>query len=252
MSFFLKLKNSIPNTLTICNLLSGCLSIVASFEGFPVWSGVFILIAATFDFLDGLMARILKAYSDIGKELDSLADIVSFGLAPAVILFNFLKSVLLIQTIDYDDLSFKNVFILMSPFIITAFSAIRLAKFNIDNSQQYEFRGLPTPANAIFIAWLPFILSSYNLKSMFIILNINSILLLIFIHSFLLVSNIPLFSLKLKSLKWADNKLLYIFLIVAAVLVLLLKMYSVPIIIWIYILIGILRYLSKLFVQKLK
>jgi len=142
----------------------------------------------------------------------------------------------------------KNLLILMSPFLITIFSAIRLAKFNIDERQTKEFIGLPTPANAIFFACLPIILAQYNLYAFFVILNLKTLLFVIFIHSILLVLPIPLFSLKIKSFKWNENKFLYIFLISAAVIILIFKLYAIPFIIWLYVLIGFIR----LFYNKLK
>lgn len=242
MKLFIRIKNSIPNFLTLMNLFSGCLSILATVEGYPVWSGVFIFIAAGFDFLDGFAARLLHATSSIGKELDSLADLISFGLAPSFIVFGFLKSVLLINHIENDDFTMSTLLILASPFLIVLFSALRLAKFNIDERQTIEFIGLPTPANAIFFAWLPILLSSYDLTSFFIILNLKSLIIVTIIHSFLLVSPFPLFSLKIKSLHWKGNQIRYIFIAATILLILFLKSYSVPFIIWLYILTGIIRY----------
>ncbi|NMD00313.1 MAG: CDP-diacylglycerol--serine O-phosphatidyltransferase [Bacteroidales bacterium] len=246
MKLFISIKNSIPNFLTLMNLFSGCLSILATVEGYPIWSGVFIFIAAGFDFLDGFVARLLKATSSIGKELDSLADLISFGLAPAFIVFGFLKSVLLINHIESDDFSWVNIFILASPFLIALFSALRLAKFNIDERQTSEFIGLPTPANAIFFAWLPIILSSYDLTAFFIILNLKSLIFVTILHSFLLVSPFPMFSLKIKSFHWKGNQIRYIFIAATIILILFLKLYSVPFIIWLYILTGIIRYIILL------
>jgi len=242
MKLFISIKNSIPNFLTLMNLFSGCLSIVATVEGYPVWAGIFIFIAAGFDFFDGFAARLLKATSSIGKELDSLADLISFGLAPSFIVFGFLKSVLLINHIEHDDFTLTNMLILASPFLIALFSSLRLAKFNIDERQTTEFIGMPTPANAIFFAWLPILLSSYDLTSFFVILNLKSLIVVTILHSLLLVSPFPLFSLKIKSLKWKGNQIRYIFLGVAVFLIIFLKLYSVPFIIWLYILTGIIRY----------
>lgn len=244
MKLFINIKNSIPNFLTLMNLFSGCLSIVATIEGYPVWSGIFIFIAACFDFFDGFAARLLKATSSIGKELDSLADLISFGLAPSFIVFGLLKSVLLINHIESDDFTWSTILILASPFLITLFSALRLAIFNIDERQTTEFIGLPTPANAIFFAWLPILLSSYDLRSFFLILNLKSLVVVTILHSLLLVSPFPLFSLKIKSFKWQGNQIRYIFLGTTLLLIAILKWYCVPFIIWLYIVIGIIRYFS--------
>ncbi len=247
MSFLKKIINNIPNILTLFNLLLGTFSIVATLEGYPVWAGIFIITAAFFDFFDGLAARILKATSNLGKELDSLADIISFGLAPAFIVFAFLKSVLLINNFEADDINLKNLVILASPFLITVFSAIRLAKFNIDTRQETEFIGLPTPANAIFFAWFPIMLSQYELSVFFMILNLKTLLTLIFIHSLLLISPLPLFSFKIKTFDFKTNIWLYIFLILTLISIFLLKLYSVPFIIWLYVFIGIIRLLFNKF-----
>lgn len=226
------------------NLFSGCLSIVASVEGYPVWSGIFIFIAAGFDFFDGFAARLLKATSSIGKELDSLADLISFGLAPSFIVFGFLKSVLLINHIENDDFIWSNILILATPFLITLFSALRLAIFNIDERQTTEFIGMPTPANAIFFAWLPILLSNYDLTAFYLVLNLKTLIIVTIIHSLMLVAPFPLFSLKVKSLKWEKNKIRYVFLIISIFLVFALKMYSIPVIIWLYILTGIISYFT--------
>lgn len=244
MKIFKRIKNSIPNFLTLMNLFSGCLSILATMEGYPVWSGIFIFVAAIFDFFDGFAARLLKATSFIGKELDSLADLISFGLAPSFIVFGFLKSVLLINHIETTDFTLFNILILSSPFLIVLFSALRLAKFNIDERQTTEFIGLPTPANAIFFAWLPILLSNYNLTAFFLVLNLKALIIVTIIHSLMLVSPFPFFSLKIKSLQWGKNKIKYVFLIISIFLVFALKMYSVPVIIWLYLLMGIIRYFT--------
>ncbi|OZA56958.1 MAG: CDP-diacylglycerol--serine O-phosphatidyltransferase, partial [Sphingobacteriales bacterium 39-40-5] len=141
------MKKHIPNSVTCLNLFSGCLGIVFAFQGNLIWASYAIVIAAVFDFFDGMLARLLKAYSDIGKELDSLADMVSFGVLPSVIIYQLFA---LSPQIDFgaDWLSF-------SAFIIAVFSALRLAKFNIDTRQSENFIGLPTPANALLIASFP-------------------------------------------------------------------------------------------------
>ena len=185
----------VPNTITCLNLFSGCLAVVAAFNSAPQLAFILILIAALFDFMDGLAARMLHAYSAIGKELDSLSDLVSFGFAPAVIVFNALSNTDIHESLTY------------FAFIIVIFSALRLAKFNIDERQTTSFIGLPTPANAIFWGGLFSIYSDFMVSHPYLIIG------LIAIMSLLLVAEIPLFSLKFKSLKWGDNVIRYIFLI---------------------------------------
>ncbi len=243
MNFLYLIRQNIPNGLTCLNLLFGVFSIIATFEGYPVWASVFIFVAVFFDFIDGLTARLLNARSEIGKQLDSLADLISFGLAPAVIVYSFLKSVLLISHIEPDDFSVINLFILSAPFLITVFSALRLAKFNIDSRQELEFIGLPTPANAIFFAWLPIILNQFDLRMFFLIFNLKTLITVTILHSFFLISPFPLFSFKIKSFLWKGNEFRYVFILVSIILVILFNIYSVLLIIWLYLLIGIFRYL---------
>ena len=140
------MKKHIPNTITSLNLFSGSIAIVMAFEGAYIWVVFWVIIAAIFDFFDGMAARLLNAYSDIGKELDSLADVVSFGVAPAVAVFTLLRN----DIIYHESLIFIQPYIPYLAFVIPIFSALRLAKFNIDERQTSSFIGLPTPANALF------------------------------------------------------------------------------------------------------
>ena len=228
----------IPNTLTLANLLLGCLSIVSSFEGNLLLAGYLILFAAVFDFLDGFSARLLKAYSPLGKELDSLSDLVSFGVAPSVIVFHLLKSAL--------GLSASQGFtegnaILAIPFLIAVFSALRLAIFNIDTRQTSSFIVLPTPANAIFIVGLVLGQNS-SFSHFFDVLTASSTALavMVIILSALLVSPIPMFSLKVK--KGAGFKDLWaqVMLILGGVIAItFLGLASVSIVILAYILLSI-------------
>jgi len=206
----INIKKHIPNAITCLNLFSGCLSCVMAFEGNYAMAAVFIYVAAVFDFLDGFAARLLKAYSAIGKELDSLADCISFGLAPGLIMFSIFQDV----SFPYMPEFFVE-YIPYLAFIIPVFSALRLAKFNIDERQTSSFIGLPTPANSIFIASLasnlPCFFVSYGIFLVFIVL----------IFSHLLVAEFPMFSLKIKNLKWEENSLLFLFLVLSAVILIL-------------------------------
>jgi len=249
----MKFFKYIPNFITCLNLVCGSLSVVSSFEGFPVLSALFIFLAAFFDFFDGFFARLLKAYSNIGKELDSLADLISFGVAPAVIIYNLLKPVLLISEISFEEIKITEILILVSPILIIVFSALRLAKFNVDERQQTSFIGLPTPANAMFIASLPLILSlTSSLKFYFIILNLKFLLPLIFIQSFLLVSPLKMFSLKFKNLSFVQNKIKFIYLIVLLVVAVLFFIFSInfilmlPLSIALYVLLSIFNIFIKI------
>ncbi|MUP36490.1 CDP-diacylglycerol--serine O-phosphatidyltransferase [Labilibaculum euxinus] len=229
----------IPNSITCLNLLSGCTASLMAMEGYLVNAAFLILLAAVFDFFDGLAARVLKAYSPMGKELDSLADMVSFGFAPGVIALAYLKNAVLgSPSADFvpAELSYSQIALLLSAFIIPIFSALRLAKFNIDTRQTSSFIGVPTPANAMFWASLPLVLHYGNYPQIEISLA-NPILLIatILITSYLLVTEIPMFALKVKSLAWKENKIRYLFLITLLVLAILLKWLVIPMILFVYI-----------------
>lgn len=210
----------IPNTITCFNLLSGTVGIVYALEGNYTVALCAVLLSAVFDFLDGLAARALKAYSAMGKELDSLADVVSFGVVPAAMLYHALS--------QSADLPFE--YFPFLAFILTAFSALRLAKFNVDERQSTSFFGLAVPANAIF--WVGAVYGYGELVQQ----NIYIVLGLMILFSYLLISEIPMFSLKMKNLSWKDNYVIYIFLIGAIILASLYFLYSLPFIILWYIL----------------
>jgi len=233
----MKIKNLIPNAITLLNLLCGCFSIVSAFEGDLIGSAYFIFLAAVLDFLDGTFARILNARTEIGKQLDSLADMVSFGLAPGFILFHLISNSLIVTGMQITD----NVFPYFA-FFVPVFSAVRLAKFNIDTKQKNSFIGLPTPANAILIASFPLILF-YENENSFITINILQntwvLISLSVVLSILLVVNLPLLSLKFKTMKFSDNLNRYIFLFLSIILLIALKFHAIPIVILLYIIVSI-------------
>lgn len=236
----------VPNTITSLNVLSGSLSIIFALEGNMVAAGFLILAAAVFDFFDGMSARLLGAYSDMGKELDSLADVISFGLAPATIAHVMVRKTFLPCT-DLAYASAGQLFLVFFPFIITVFSALRLAKFNIDTRQTESFIGLATPANAMVWASFPIILF-YQPQSFLagIIVNTWFLLALSLVMSLLLVAELPMFSLKFKNLSWATNKVRFLFLAVNLALLVLFKIAGIPLIIlWYILLSGILALTKK-------
>jgi CDP-diacylglycerol--serine O-phosphatidyltransferase len=215
------IKKHIPNALTCANLLSGCVGIVYAFQNRLDIAAYAVLISGIFDFFDGNMARILNVKSPIGKELDSLADMVSFGFLPGVVMFKLLEQTH--STFEY--LPFFG-------FLITIFSCLRLAKFNIDTRQTEDFIGLNTPMNTLFIVSLPFIQREYPAL-------IGSTLLLVcltILMSWLLISEIRIYSLKFGTMSWADNKIKFVFLIVSAVLIAFLKFAAIPFVLILYIL----------------
>ena len=221
-------KKHIPNSITCLNLISGCIATYWAFQGDAQLALLFIVIGAVFDFFDGMVARLLHVSSPIGKELDSLADDITFGFAPSAIVFNFLVPLTthLSPIIPY------------LAFIMAAFSALRLAKFNLDERQALGFIGLPTPANALFwgsllvglgeeIATLPY--AGYL------------ILAGVLISSYLLVSEIPMFALKFKSWGWQGNEVKYIFLLTCIPLLLLLEVSGLAAIIAWYVILSVLN-----------
>jgi len=229
----------VPNTITSFNVLSGCLSVVFAFEGLLIWAGLFIFMAAVFDFFDGMSARLLHAYSAMGKELDSLADVISFGLAPASIAHVMVRNAVIPQ-LALNEASFVQLLIIFSPFILNVFSALRLAKFNIDTRQTESFIGLATPANAMVWASLPFVSKSYpNSSVAYIIENPFFIIILSAVMSFLLVSELPMFSLKFKNLTWSSNKIQWVFMSGNFVLLVVFQLAAIPLIIIWYILLSI-------------
>ena len=201
------MKKHIPNLCTSLNLFSGCIACVMAFEGAYLWVVVWVIIGAIFDFFDGFFARLLKAPSLIGKELDSLADMVTFGLAPSLIVFRFLSDNV---AGGIPTLEIINPYIPYFAFVLSVFSALRLAKFNIDERQTSSFIGLPTPPNALF--WISYIygIHEFGLTSYpWIVITI----VLIVVFSLLMVSEIEMFSLKIKNIGIKGNELRYLLIV---------------------------------------
>ena len=195
----MKLLN-IPNTITCLNLISGCIATYWAFQGDYRMALLFIVIGAVFDFFDGMVARLLHVSSPIGKELDSLADDITFGFAPSAIIFSYLSHLT----------SYISPLIPYLAFIMAAFSALRLAKFNLDERQTLGFIGLPTPANALFWGALIGGLQGYDIHFEGIEWCIIAG---VFISSYLLISEIPMFALKFKTWGWKGNEIKFIFLL---------------------------------------
>lgn len=221
------MKKHIPNAITCANLFSGCIGVVFAFKGELEIAAYFVIFSGIFDFFDGMVARLLHVKSAIGKELDSLADMVSFGFLPGVVMFQLLKAS------DY-----PNEYLPYLGFIITVFSALRLAKFNIDERQTEDFIGLNTPMNTLFIVSLPFIAKDYPS----IIGSAALLAAIVIVNSFLLISEIRIFSMKLSDTSWAKNKMKYLFLLFSAVLIGLLKFTAVPFILVLYIGFSVLHF----------
>lgn len=235
MSF---VRRQIPNFITCLNLLCGCIATVMVFRNHLDWAAYLVFIAAFFDLIDGMAARALHVSSPIGKELDSLADVISFGFVPGVIMFKLLQMSALNDFIESNTL---RQIIQFFPFVIAVFSALRLANFNIDTRQSDSFIGLPTPANTLLIVSFPLMLSQDYTRFSPIVLNPYFILIVSGIMSWLLVAEIPLFSLKFKSFKLKDNLFQYILLLLAVVLLPVFLFAAIPIIIFSYVLLSIIQ-----------
>ena len=226
------MKKHIPNMLTLLNLFSGCIAITMAFNndfrGVVIW----VAVAAVFDFLDGMAARLLKAYSSIGKELDSLADVVSFGVAPAAALYVLISNYFSLNNFS----STISYYVPYLAFIIPMFSAYRLAKFNLDERQSSSFFGLPTPANGLFWISYCYSLNKMNLMSeTFLYITI----LLIFIFSWLMISEIPMFSLKLKKIKLKGNERQLLLIVLFIIFIALWGISGLALVITAYIIISI-------------
>ena len=239
------IRKHIPNFITSLNVLCGSVAVVFILKG-VLTTGVFLIIlAAVFDFFDGMSARLLKAYSPIGKELDSLADMISFGLAPGLIMFKLLETSLFKTEVIPDlqsNLTPGQLLILGSAFLIPIFSALRLAKFNVDERQTISFIGLPTPANALFISSLALIQEHGNMPAIDnFLLTTPALIVITILFSWLLVAEIPMFSLKFKNLSWKSNQVQYIFLFCSALLLSLLGLYGITAIIPLFIGISVFR-----------
>ena len=221
------MSKHIPNLLTISNLICGCIALYFSFQGELVFTAYLIGLAAIFDFMDGAVARLLNVSNPLGKELDSLADMVSFGLVPGSVVFDLLEESPLSQY------SFMAL-------IIPIFSAYRLAKFNIYENE--NFIGLPTPANCLVFVSIPLITTFNSESTIAYLFEIPEILLIITIlMSFSMVSKINMFSLKFKNLKFQDNKFRFFIITMSIILLTWLEFSAIPLIILLYIMMSIVK-----------
>jgi len=270
---------NIPNLFTAANLMCGVLAIFLSFSGHLAIAPYFIFLGAVLDFFDGFLARLLNQQGELGKQLDSLADMVTFGLAPGVIMMQVLIAMTIctgigpcmdegfqVYTIadkDYTVVVTFNIwieqfftgeqynFIPLFALLIPFFSMFRLAKFNIDTRQSESFIGLPTPANTIFFCAFPLLLSQFSQTTGWqhdlIMWLVQPVVLvpIIIVMSLLLVAEIPLFALKFKTFKWKGNEIRYLFLISCAILIPSLLVWSIPIIILLYLLLSIINNVRK-------
>ncbi len=243
----------IPNIITSLNILCGCVAILFASSGDLITASFFVFLGIFFDFFDGLAARLLKAQSEIGLQLDSLADVITSGVAPGVVMFQLLnlsffhRMQTLTETFSLDgwNVGFMNYMPLIGLMIVIG-SAYRLAKFNVDTRQTTGFIGLPTPANALLILSLPLILEfQFSDLAQEVILNPWFLIGMTLLSCILLNAEIPLFALKFKTWDFRSNAVRYVFLILCAVLLVLLKFLAIPFIILLYIVLSIFWKASK-------
>lgn len=207
------MKKHIPNLFTLFNLSFGFLSIILVLNNYIVYAGYLIFVASIFDFLDGFLARKLKVNSELGEQLDSLADLISFGVAPAIVLYSYLKQ-LISENSSQENWSYLALIVVLIPVM----SALRLAMFNIDKQQKNEFLGLPTPANALFFTSLVVYLKTANLPFINDSLVFYLLIGLTIVFSLLLIYPIRYFSLKFTSFIWVENKIKFIFIFISVIL----------------------------------
>ena len=238
----MQIKKHIPNTITLFNLASGLLAIIAIFKGYYDEAFLFVCLGIFFDFWDGFFARKFKVSGELGLQLDSLADVVTSGVVPGLMIFKLLLDIQEDDTSIYyltEDYYYMG-FVPYLGFIITLASAYRLAKFNIDTRQSDSFIGLPTPANALFIMSIPMIqfdgTHEWLVNALF---NPFVLLIISFVSAYMLNAEIPLFSLKIKDFSWDKNKLQVFFLAIAATLFLFLDFTALPIIILLYVVLSV-------------
>jgi CDP-diacylglycerol--serine O-phosphatidyltransferase len=239
MSRIQPLRKHVPNLLTLFNLTLGCFSVLMALENQLLLASWLVLLAALFDFLDGFAAKLLGAVSGFGKQLDSLADIISFGMAPAAMVY------MLMKLTGVGAAHPTGGVLLYSPILLVVFAAIRLAAFNL-RAESSVFRGLATPAAAIFFAGLTIIVVTRP-ESTFtsFLLRPGSLLTTILIFSTLMILNIPMFSLKFNGSAWKGNEIRYLFLAVSLILLIILQEIAWPVIILVYLLLSIMTLLSK-------
>jgi CDP-diacylglycerol--serine O-phosphatidyltransferase len=220
------MKKHIPNAITCANLFSGCIGIVYAFNGDLKTVAFFVILSGIFDFFDGFAARLLNVKSEIGKELDSLADVISFGFLPGVIIFQLLK-------IDNPG------YLPYLAFLIPIFSALRLAKFNLDTRQTEEFIGLNTPMNTFFVISLPYLADEFGfITDAWFLISTTLVL------CWLLISEIRLFSMKINNLSWRDNKYKFSFIILTVISLSFIQFAAIPIILALYIFLSQLHFNS--------
>ena len=239
----MKLKKHIPNLLTLLNLLSGTIAIIFAVNNKLEMAAYFVFLGIFFDFFDGFAARIFNVQGELGKQLDSLADVVTSGVVPGIVIYKLLQTKETVEIFNTELISWKTQEIELLPFfglLITLAAAYRLAKFNIDERQTSSFIGLPTPAAALVVLSLPLIINYSSLEiAITIIENKWFLLFLTVVLSILMNAEIPLFSLKFKDYSWKNNKIKFSFILITAILCIALKFVAIPVVIIVYVLMSL-------------
>ncbi len=244
------IKRHIPNIVTLLGLISGCISISYATKDDLSLAGIFILLAAVLDFIDGWLARVLKSVSDIGKQLDSLADVISFGVAPAFIIYRLMLFALVKSSPESDfnivAPGFLMNLVLVSSFLVTVFAALRLARFNTETGNNSYFKGLPTPAAAMLIAGIGFLISEEKEVAFLgpLLLKIWFLEFIVVTVCLLMISRISMFSLKFKNYRFSDNIMRYLFLLTAAIILIIFRLSGIIIVMLLYILVSSIYSLS--------
>lgn len=237
------MKHHVPNFVTVLGLLSGCISIAYSTGGDISMAGLFIFIAAFFDFVDGWIARMLNSVSEFGKQLDSLSDVISFGVAPSFILYKLMVFSLVESSTRFNiaEPGFFQTIVLSFSFLVAVFAALRLARFNIDATQKESFRGLPTPGAALLVASFGYIIDQQDLSFEPVLLKTWFLILFILLVCWLMVSRIRMFSLKFRNYGLKDNVLRYAFLLISAVLLAVFRIPGIFAVVVLYIVLSLIH-----------
>lgn len=237
----MQIKKHIPNLITLINLFCGCIAVVFAFDQNFEMAFLFVALGIFFDFFDGFFARLYNVSSPLGLQLDSLADMVTSGVAPGTIMFFMLTNALNVDNQNYEICNY-NFWICLLGFVITLGSCYRLANFNIDTRQTDSFIGLPTPANALFILSLPLILKNTDsLLVLGMLTNVWFLLAITVFSAYILNAEIPLFALKIKNFSFQKYKLQIGFLLFSIVLIIFLRVTAIPLIIVSYVLLSVIN-----------
>mgnify|MGYP002629903446 CR=1 FL=1 len=247
----MNIKSHIPNLFTLANLFSGTIAAMHAVLGHYELTAIFVVIGIFFDFLDGFIARLLGVSGELGKQLDSLADVVTSGLVPGLLMFLLIKN----NVINGSNVEMKIAFGQFEPdfgylpyiaFLLTIAAGYRLAKFNLDTRQSDSFIGLPTPAMSLFVVSLPLIYQTTDIEMVKTLLLDNNFLIgIVVVLSFLMNAEIPLFSLKFKDFSLKKNLVKYVFLAVSGAMIVLLKYMAIPLIITFYVVLSMVNNLFK-------